>query len=376
MAMKHYRLLVSTLLLATLVVGFAAAVGGDADDPLISLDFLTNTFSPSAGRAAQEKLDDAGKRAYDAAEIQWRAGIAAIEASAGAERAHDWTEARLKHGDVLSTLTGAQVMLLAGEASVQYDSGAVIDATDGVVLPNGGELKQRHRYLVAENTTALFAVVSRTAVLDYCGDYHFSLSGSSPDYNAMASALKTLRLFRGSGTGYGSGFDLELTPTRIQALVMLIRLLGEEDAALACADESGFGDVPVGSWFAPYVAYAVNKGYTNGVGGNLFAPNMPANAQMYVEFVLRALGYSSTAQTDITTASARALTAGVITNGEKAVLDSVAFLRADVVYLSWYALDVPVAQDMQPLYRKLEDMGVFTGAEYRTAKALVTSSRL
>ena len=157
---------------------------------------------------------------------------------------------------------------------------------------------------------------------------------------------------------------------------MLIRLLGEEDAALACADESGFGDVPVGSWFAPYVAYAVNKGYTNGVGGNLFAPNMPANAQMYVEFVLRALGYSSTAQTDITTASARALTAGVITNGEKAVLDSVAFLRADVVYLSWYALDVPVAQNMEPLHRKLESMGVFTAADYLTARALIGSARL
>ena len=370
------RVLVAVLLIAALFVGFAAAAGGDAGDPLISLDYLTGTFAPSAERAAQDRLDDAGAKVYEAAEAQWRAGVSALESGAGTERVRDWTEAMLKQGDALSTRTGSQVLLLAGGASVQYDAGAVVDVTDGTVLPSGGALTPGHRYLVAEDTAALFTVDSRTAVLDYCGDYRFTDSDTVPDYNAMASALKTLNLFRGSGVGYGGGFELELAPTRIQTLVMLIRLLGEEDAALTRTGVSPFDDVPADSWFAPYVAYAVEKGYTNGVGGNRFAPDMGASAQMYVEFVLRALGYSSTAQTDISTAPARALDAGVITSGEKTALEAVEFLRADIVYLSWYALDVPLAQSGETLHGKLEGMGVFTASDYKTARALVASARL
>ena len=102
------------LLAAALLVGVAAAAGGDAGDPLISLDYLTNIFRPAAEKAALEKLDAAEKAVYAAAETQWRAVVAAGEAAAGSSRAAHWTEARLKKGDVLSGLTGAQVMLLVG----------------------------------------------------------------------------------------------------------------------------------------------------------------------------------------------------------------------------------------------------------------------
>ena len=267
-------------------------------------------------------------------------------------------------------------MTLAGGVAAQFSAGAVVDVTDGTELPSGGELKTRHRYLAAEDTSVQFTVVSRTAVVEYCGDYHLSLSDATPDYNAMTSALKSLSLFRGTDTAYGEGFDLELAPTRVQTLVMLIRMLGEEDAALAYTGSAPFRDIPADFWARPYIAYAAEKGYTNGVGGNNFAPNRPATASMYVEFILRALGYSDTTHTDISTAAARALTAGVITTGEKSVLESNEFLRADIVYLSWYALETPVAGNMQPLHQKLESAGVFTSADYRGAKALVTSDRL
>ena len=364
------------LLAAALLVGAASAAGGDAGDPLISLDYLKNIFAPKAEQAAQEKLDAGGNAVYEAAEGKWRGAVAAAETAAGAERADVWTEARLKHGDILSGLTGMQVTLLAGEASAQYASGAVVDATDGVTLPSGGELKANHRYLVAEDTTALFTVVSRTAVAYYRGDYHLSPSNATPDYNAMASALKTLRLFRGTGAAYGEGFELERAPVRVEALVMLLRLLGEEDAALKCTAPVTFADIPADYWGRAYIAYAVEKGYTNGVGGNLFGPDRPASAEMYVEFILRALGYSDTTQTDISDAARRAQNVGVLTSGEAAVLAANDFLRADVAYLSWYALDAPAAQNMQPLHRKLEGLDVFTAEGYNKAKALVTSARL
>lgn len=56
-------------------------------------------------------------------------------------------------------------------------------------------------------------------------------------------------LFQGSGTAYGSGYDLERVPTRIEGLVLFLRLIGEEKAALAYGGENPFTDVP--AWGGP-----------------------------------------------------------------------------------------------------------------------------
>ncbi len=359
------RTLPLVLLLAASLLGFAAAAGGDAGDPLVSLSYLQSVFLPKAGSAVQERLDASGDAVYRAVE----AGLSGSAASGGGS----WSELRLKQGDVLNISTGGQMLLLAGRATAQFDAGAVVDTTDGDELAAGAALEARHRYLAAESTSARFSVASRTAVVKYCGGF-VSPSSNTPDYNAMASALKSLSLFRGTGTGYGSGFDLELAPTRIQALVMLIRLLGEEDAALAFSASQPFKDVP--QWADRYVAYAYACGYTNGVSATQFAPNAAASAGMYVEFVLRALGYSDTTHTDVSTAAARALESGVLTSGEKMTLEANDFLRSDVVYLSWYALDTPLCGETRLLREKLAADGVFSAEGYAAAAAGVTSARL
>ncbi|MBO4915837.1 MAG: S-layer homology domain-containing protein [Oscillospiraceae bacterium] len=381
--MKKRMELASLFLAAALLLGQAAAAGGGADDPLVSLEYLQTVFSSKAEKAAQEKLDASGETVYSAAESKWRSAVSAAEAAAGvssqtpsaAQIASRWSETRLKRGDRLLGVTGTQVLPLAGSVSAQIYSGAVIDVTEGREI-SGGVLTLRHRYLVAEDASVTFSVSSRTAVLDYCGGYSITPSTTEPDYNAMASALKTLALFKGSDTGFGEGFDLELAPTRIQALIMLIRMLGEEEAALACTAPSPFKDIPATHWGRAYVAYAYEKGYTNGVEDNKFAPDRTASAAMYVEFILRALGYSSTAQTDITTAVDRALEAGVISFGEREALQTNEFLRADVAYLSWYALGAPLPGSLQTLHEKLEATGVFTADDYRRASMMISSYRL
>lgn len=122
-----------------------------------------------------------------------------------------FTESRLKQGDILSGTTGLQVIVLAGSVNVQFSSGAVVDVTTGSEVKSGAALAENHRYLVAEDTTALFTVTGKTAVVNYCGFYSIA-SSSSVDYPAMAASLKTLTLFRGSDTGYGEGFDLQRPP--------------------------------------------------------------------------------------------------------------------------------------------------------------------
>lgn len=94
-----------------------------------------------------------------------------------------------------------------------------------------------------------------------------------------------------------------------------------------------------------------------------------------MEFILRALGYSSTSTTNLSDALARAVAAGVITEGEASALSAGTFLRADLVYISYYALDAMVADSGQTLRDTLLIKGVFTTAESAAAQAMVTSSR-
>ena len=368
------RLPIFALVLAcALFVSYAAAAGGSAGDPLISLDYLKNVFAPAAESAVEQQLNAADATVREAVMDAWHESAGTPSAAAELSFTPIWSEQRLKKGDALSAVTGTQVLLLAGEGKVSFSSGAVVDVTAGAEVASGSALLPGHRYMAAEDTSAVFSAASRTAVIDYCGSYRFAFSDAT-DYNAMAAALKSLTLLRGTDTGFGQGFDLEKAPTRIEALIMLIRLLGEERDALACTGEQPFSDVP--AWAAPYVAYAYQMGYSNGIGGGQFGTYRQVVAVEYVEFVLRALGYSSTERSNITDALERALDDGVITSAEQALLENTVFLRADVVYLSYYALETPLADSSLVLHQKLESRGVFDRSSYRSAQALVASPRI
>ena len=227
----------------TLLAGVVFAAGGDSSDPLISLSYLQGTFRDKVDKSVDSKLDTSDKAAYAQAESALRATIAAAEANAGGNVADTFTEKRLRQGDILSGATGLQAVVLAGNVNVQFSSGAVVDVTTGSEVQSGAALTANHRYLVAEDTSAQFTVAGKTAVVMYCGPYAI-VTSSAVDYPAMASSLKTLGLFRGSDTAYGEGFDLEKAPTRMEALIMLIRLLGEEKEALACTAPFPFTDIP------------------------------------------------------------------------------------------------------------------------------------
>ena len=341
-----------TLFLLPLCLLAAATVWASAagNDPLATLSYLEGVFTKKVDAAVESRLSAAGV------------------APAG------WAEVRLKRDDVLKAGTGSSVLLLAGSGKVAYASGAVVDVTSGTVAPSGGSLAVNHRYLVAEDTAASFTVTGKTAVVNYQGACTFAYS-DAVDYNAMASALKALHLFKGSYTSYGGGYDLEVAPTRLQALIMFIRVLGEESEALAWNGFCPFNDVQPGTNGAKYVGYAFEKGYTNGYSATEFRPSGPVNARQYTEFVLRALGYSSAANTDLSDALARAQSAGLLTEGEAAMLQRDPFLRAELVYVSYYALEVPIAGTGLTLAQRLMDKGVFTQFE-RDAAPPVLNWRL
>ena len=360
--MKKLVLFLSVCALLASAVWVGAA--GDAGDPLASLSYLNGEFSQRAEKKIDQALEQSDK------ELAER-----LKNGEVGEATATWQETRLKEGDTLHGVTGTGVLLLTGRGRVTYESGAVVDVTTGTVVPSGTNLTANHRYLTAEDTTAAYTVTSETAVVDYQGQYAFSYS-DRPDYNAMAAALKSLHLFKGTFTGYGEGFDLEAAPTRLQALIMFIRVLGEEEQALTWSGTTPFKDIEKGSQAEHYVGYAYEKGYTNGYTATSFKPAGAVNAYQYTEFVLRAMGYSSASNTNLADTLDRARIAGVLTAGETAALQTEKFLRADLVYISYYALEAKMPDGVQTLGQVLAGKGVFTEEAWASARSLVTSQRM
>lgn len=375
--MKHHStslfvLLVSLFLAGGLIV-YAGAAGGSTDDPLISLSYLEGLFANSI----DDQVADKAKAAEQSMKNEAQRQLSMLSSGSPADMncAITWEETRLKEGDTLTGITGTNALLLAGSGQITDISGTVVDVTTGQEFHSSIAMLPQHRYMVGEDSAALFQIDGKTAVLDYQGYYDFTYS-DAVDYNAIASALKAMHLFKGSYTGYGQGFDLEIPPTRVQALIMFIRVLGEEDAALASANSTPFTDIPAASLSEKYVSYAYQKGYTNGYTATLFKPNQTITVTQYMEFLLRALGYSSTSNTDLSATLTNAYRNHVITDSELSMLQTDKFLRAELAYLSYYALDADMAGGHNSLRDVLMNKGIFTQAESSTADAIITQERL
>ena len=168
-----------------------------------------------------------------------------------------------------------------------------------------------------------------------------------------AEALKSLGLFQGVSA---SDFALDRAPTRLEALVMFVRMIGEESTALGAGWSHNFTDVP--SWADQYVGYAYVLGYTNGVSKTKFGSNDTASSAMFLTFVLRALAYSDGTNGDFTYSNPYTLARriGLLTTD----VDATNFLRADVALISWNALALPMNGGNKALGDLLVMGGSFT----------------
>lgn len=201
-----------------------------------------------------------------------------------------------------------------------------------------------------------------------------TVSAAAADNTACAEHLQDLGLFQGTEQGY----ELDRAPTRGEAAVMLVRLLGEEQSALTLTYSAPFTDLQ--DWEKPYVQYLYEIGATTGVSATEFAPEESCTAQMYAAFVLRALGYTE-ADGDFTYAGVDAF-AQQIGLYDAAVIDTADFLRDDVAAASYTALSLTPKDSEQTLLEQLVADGAVdaqaaepyqalfdTYAQYRTATA-------
>ena len=180
-------------------------------------------------------------------------------------------------------------------------------------------------------------------------------SASTATHQSTAEALKYLGLFRGSD----KGFELDRAPTRMEAIIMLIRLLGKEN--MIYGDENGnphvhpFTDAPGWQDASENLGYAYASGLTNGTSATTFEPDAPASAQMIATFTLRALGYTDTDEVKIWNIWAeKAAEIGLTTESAGEV-----YTRGDAVMLYWDALYCKMNGTEQLLHENLVENYVF-----------------
>ncbi len=181
----------------------------------------------------------------------------------------------------------------------------------------------------------------------------------------LASKLSELGLFQGVGDS-GSGaadFDLDRAPTRVEALVMLIRALGKDTEAKAYPKTHPFTDVP--AWADGYVSYAYDNALTKGVSAARFGAGDTASSDEYLTFMLRALGYTEGVYNEFTWDASQALAAwcGIL----PVKVNWTQFLRSDAVDVTCAALFANLKGSKTTLHEHLASQGVFTEAQFAAA---------
>lgn len=255
--------------------------------------------------------------------------------------------------DSFSISTGDKFVLLNGSVSVS-GSGSLINITSGEAMNSNYTLSANQQYVVAENSSFTIAVTSNTAKIST------SSNSYAPKYEAYADQLFILNLFKGSDKGY----ELTRSATRIEALVMLIRLLGEEEEALKSTASHPFTDIA--SWSEPYVAYAYDKGYTVGVTETLFLPNKVVRDLDYYTFLLRILNYKDNIDFTWSEADIKALQIGIIDKDFYAE-SQVTFYRDQLTYASFNLLQIKLKDSDTTLAGNLIDNGFLNQADYNNA---------
>ena len=179
-----------------------------------------------------------------------------------------------------------------------------------------------------------------------------------------ADALNELQLFLGTGTDY----ELDNKLTRAQGITLLVRMIGQEEAASDMQYTAPFTDVD--EWAKPYVNYAWNNKITNGISDTEFDPEGEMTDYMFLTLTLRVLGYSDSGENPEFVWDAPYALAQRVGLISTASADRY-FTRGDAILIFWSALTANGNEMADDLIRR----GVFTRTQFNKAVDIQKNGR-
>jgi len=149
----------------------------------------------------------------------------------------------------------------------------------------------------------------------------------------LANSLHELRLLVGTGIDDSGApiFELNRPLNRMEALALVIRLMGLEAQANTYIGSNPFNDTP--EWGRNLVAFAYSQGITAGIGNGEFAADRPVTHQEFTAFLLRIIGFSE-AQGDFNFEGTlgKSVEVGLFSVNQAGMMNNASqFLRSDAV---------------------------------------------
>ena len=178
---------------------------------------------------------------------------------------------------------------------------------------------------------------------------------ASTEATHAADVLNALGLFDGTGIDENGNpiYALDKVPTRLEAVTMLVRLLGKSEEAVNGNWDTPFTDVA--NWAKPYVGYAYANGLASGTSKTTFGGNDKVTAAQYITFVLRALGYES--GVDFTWNKAWELSDEIGLTDGRYDEKTESFLRSDIAITSASALNSALKNSNMTMFENMKNNG-------------------
>ena len=204
----------------------------------------------------------------------------------------------------------------------------------------------------------------------------FSVSAAAVTATDAANSLYSLGLVQGYENAkdrFGLGDKL----TRAQAVILLERFLGVEDAAKAETAKAPFDDVP--TWADAYVSYAVSHnlvaGKKDAAGRVYFDADAAISEPEFLTLMLRAMGYTdkNDGSGDFVWSDPFALSGKLgMTENTEARAD---FLRGDAFVICVGTLGA-ATKSGKPVADGLMEQNVFTEKQYARAKKIAAGEKI
>jgi len=155
----------AVILLAALAVGITAVATnnfGTAEDPLISLSYLTNTLTPNLKSQFQTMLDSS----EDSLTTYIDAQVEAAKNQSGTSGGESYKVVTLSKGQTISGAVGCEFILRIGSAACAGDdSPGLVNTSTGGTIDAGEELVKNNVYLVSIKGNGIKATGGTVKVL-------------------------------------------------------------------------------------------------------------------------------------------------------------------------------------------------------------------
>ncbi|QUI21286.1 S-layer homology domain-containing protein [Vallitalea pronyensis] len=183
-----------------------------------------------------------------------------------------------------------------------------------------------------------------------------TLSHASMTIDDKANTLHDFNIIMGNGRD----FNLEGTLTRAEAATFIVRLLGQE--ALVKKDainyrNTGFLDVEMKQWYAPYIGYCVSQGIIDGFSDGNYKPKEPISERAFIKLTAEALGYKKDIDFSWSNLFVFAYKKGIVIDGSYLSKnnDNLNYKRKDVINVLYNILNKEIKDDGRTAIERLID---------------------